>query len=188
MRLYLTTVRRWWAVALSLLLLVAVCETMGSSEIAVPSLTAGVSGGAHVSYFAPWLMVVATMYCLDRGLQEAERTAVIGLAWIDRGVVIAGVVLAHLLGPVVGWDVARNVMLLLGIALAFRYLANEAAAAAVPLMFLIFNIVAGRAYQGGGAAMHAWWALPLYPPGSIAAWLVSALVFALALRLLPRRI
>ncbi|MFF9013498.1 hypothetical protein ACF09C_11115 [Streptomyces sp. NPDC014870] len=175
-------VRRWWIVPSALLLLVLVSGTVGSSEVPVPSLTGGMSG-ARVAYFTPVVIVVAVMYCLERRLHEAESTAVAPIRRFDQGAVVLTAVLAHGAGLVVGMDVARNITLLLALALVVWRLANEAAAAAAGLLFLILNLMLGRAYDAGGHASHTWWALALYPARSMGAWLVAAALFALALKL-----
>ncbi|MFJ2560644.1 MULTISPECIES: hypothetical protein [unclassified Streptomyces] len=186
MNRYALVVRRWWAVPAALVLLVAVCWTVGASEVPVPSLAGGM-GGAQLAYFTPVLIVVAVMYCLDRHLHEAETTAVLHVHRFDQGAVVLAVVLAHAAGPVVGMDVARNVTLLLALALLTRRIANEATAAAAGLMFLIINLILGRAYNPDGHTTHTWWAVALYPSSSMAAWLAATALFALALPLASSR-
>ncbi|MGW2019052.1 hypothetical protein [Streptomyces sp. NPDC001927] len=145
-------------------------------------------GSAQLAYFTPVLVVVAVMYCLDRNLDRTETTAVRPISTLDRGIVTGTAVLAHLTGLLVGMDIARNTVLLLAIALLVRRLINEAAATAAGLMFLVLNLVAGRAYNPDGFVGHTWWAVTLYPDHSLGAWLTAAIVFALALPLaLPRR-
>ncbi|MDQ1009467.1 hypothetical protein QFZ82_003952 [Streptomyces sp. V4I23] len=180
MNLYAVTVRRWWAVPLALALLVLVCWTVGATEVPVPSLVGGLTG-VRLAYFTPILAVVAVMYCLERRLREAESTAVVPVRRFESGAVLLTVVLAQAAGLVVGMDVARNITLLLALALLTRRLTNEATAAAAGLMFLIANLILGRAYQPDGHATHTWWAIALYPAGSMAAWLVTLALFALAL-------
>lgn len=182
MNRYVIVVRRWWIVPSALLLLVLVSGTVGSSEVPVPSLTGGMSG-ARVAYFTPVVIVVAVMYCLERRLPEAESTAVAPIRRFDQGAVFLTAVLAHGAGLVVGMDVARNITLLLALALLVWRLANEAAAAAAGLLFLILNLMLGRAYDASGHAAHTWWALTLYPARSLGAWLVAAALFALAVKL-----
>ncbi|WP_351226836.1 hypothetical protein [Streptomyces sp. NPDC002133] len=107
---------------------------------------------------------------------------------LDQGTVAVTAGLAHLAGLLVGLDIARNTVLILAVALLVRRVINEAAATVVGLMVLILNLVAGRAYTPDGFVGHTWWAIALYPADSISAWLVTMLVFALALPLgLPRR-
>ncbi|MFI0990531.1 hypothetical protein [Streptomyces exfoliatus] len=179
---YIIAVRRWWVIPIALAVLVLMCGSVGTSEIPVPSLVGGMVG-ARLAYFTPVLIVVAVMYCLERQLREAESTAVAHVRLYDNGALILTVVLTHAAGLVVGMDVARNVTLLLAIALLTRRLANEATAAASGLLLLIFNLILGRAYQPGGHPSHVWWALPLYPAESLAAWLVAVVLFAFALKL-----
>ncbi|MFJ8002466.1 hypothetical protein ACIQ7D_36080 [Streptomyces sp. NPDC096310] len=182
MNRYAITVRRWWAVPAALALLIVVCWTVGASEVPVPSLTSGM-GSAQLAYFTPVLIVIAVVYCLDRQLREAETTAVLPVGRFDQGAIIFAVLLTHVAGTMVGMDIARNVTLLLALALVTRRLANEATAAASGLMLLIINLILGRAYNPDGYATHTWWAVALYPSGSVAAWLVAIALFALALPL-----
>ncbi|MGW1882404.1 hypothetical protein [Streptomyces sp. NPDC001970] len=163
------------------------CLLVGESEVPVPSITSGM-GGAQLAIFTPVLVVIAVMYCLDRSLGRAETTAVLPIGTLDRGTVAVTAGLAHLAGLLVGMDIARNTVLLLAVALLVRRLVNEAAATVAGLMVLILNLVAGRAYNPDGFVGHTWWAIALYPADSVSAWLITMLVFALALPLaLPRR-
>ncbi|WP_033325856.1 hypothetical protein [Streptomyces yerevanensis] len=184
MNRYALTVRRWWAVPPTLAVIVVVCWAVGTSEVPIPSLVGGMDG-ARLAYFTPILAVVAVMYCMERRLREAERTAVVPIRRLDHGAVILTAVLAHGAGVLVGMDVARNITLLLALALLVRRVANEAAAAASGMALLIGTLIAGRAYQPGGSATHTWWALPLYPAGSATAWLITVAVFALVLLASP---
>jgi positive regulator of sigma E activity len=179
---YVIAVRRWWTVPLALILLVLVCGTAGASKVPVPSLTGGMAG-AQLAYFTPVLVVVAVMYCLERQLQEAEGTAVVPIHRFDHGALVLTVLLGHIAGLVTGMDVARNITLLLALALVTRRLANEATAAAAGLLFLILNLIIGRAYDPSGHATHTWWAVALYPAGSVTAWLFTVTLFTLALAL-----
>ncbi|MFJ4919828.1 hypothetical protein [Streptomyces sp. NPDC088725] len=180
MNRYAIAVRRWWAIPAALALLVVVCWTMGASEVPVPSLFSG-TGSAQLAYFTPVLIVIAVMYCLERQLREAETTAVLPVHRFDQGAVILTAALAHAAGLVVGMDIARNVTLLLALALLTRRLTNEATAAGAGLMLLVINLILGRAYNPDGYATHTWWAIALYPSDSMTAWLVTVAVFALAL-------
>ncbi|MFD7314080.1 MULTISPECIES: hypothetical protein [unclassified Streptomyces] len=182
MNRYAITVRHWWVVPAALALLVVVCWTVGASEVPVPSLIGGM-GSAQLAYFSPVLIVLAVMYCLERQLREAEITAVLSVRRFDQGAIVLTAVLAHAAGVVVGMDVARNVTLLLALGLVTRRLANEATAAAAGLMFLIINLILGRAYNPDGYTTHTWWAVALYPAGSLTAWLVAVALLALALPL-----
>lgn len=182
MNRYAIAVRRWWAIPLALALLTLVWGTVGTSKVPVPTVTGGMAG-AQVAYFTPVLIVAAAMYCLERRLREAESTAVIPIRRLDRGALVLAVALAHVAGLVVGMDVARNITFLLALGLLTRRLANEATAVAAGLLFLILNLILGRAYDPTGHAAHTWWALALYPAESVTAWLVAAVLFALALRL-----
>ncbi|MEV6593485.1 hypothetical protein [Streptomyces acidicola] len=185
MTLYIITVRQWLAVPAALALLMAVCLLVGESEVPVPSITSGL-GGAQLAFFTPILIVIAVMYCLDRNLGQAETTAVLSIGTLDQGIVAVTAGLAHLAGLLVGMDIARNIVLLLAVALLVRRLINEAAATVAGLMVLILNLVAGRAYNPYGFVGHTWWAIALYPADSVTAWLITTLVFALALRLALR--
>ncbi|MFF8512363.1 hypothetical protein ACF064_30235 [Streptomyces sp. NPDC015492] len=186
MNRYVLVVRRWWAVPLAVTALVLSCGAAGTSEVPVPSLVSGMIG-ARVAYFTPLLVVGAVMYCLDRRAREPERTAVVPIRRYDAGAVVLTVVLAHAAGLLVGMDVARNVTLLLALALLVRRLANEATAVASGLLFLLLNLILGRTLQPEGHASHTWWAVALHPAGSVTAWLGTAVLFALALRLSESR-
>ncbi|QGZ52558.1 hypothetical protein GPZ77_33405 [Streptomyces sp. QHH-9511] len=187
MTLYITSVRQWWAAPAALSLLTAVCLVVGKSEVPVPSITSGM-GGVQLAFFTPVLVVIAVMYCLDRNLGQAETTAVVPIGTLDQGIVAVTAGLAHLVGLLVGMDIARNTVLLLAVALLVRRLINEAAATVAGLMVLILSLVAGRAYDPNGFVSHTWWALALYPADNVTAWLITTLMFALALHLtLARR-
>ncbi|MFD9605133.1 hypothetical protein ACFVRD_45415 [Streptomyces sp. NPDC057908] len=182
MNRYAITVRRWWSAPAALALLVAVCWTVGASEVPVPSLF-GATGSAQLAYFTPVLIVIAVMYCLDRHLHDVETTAVQPVQRFDQGAIILTAALAHAAGLVVGMDIARNVTLLLALGLLTRRLANEATAAGAGMMFLVINLILGRVYNPDGHKAHAWWAVALYPSNSMTAWLVAVALFALALPL-----
>lgn len=177
---YAVKVRRWWAVPVALALVMSVCWMAGASEVPVPTLAAGM-GSAQLAYFTPVLIIIAVMYCFERRLSDVEATAVPPVRLLDRGAVVLTAVLAHGAGLVVGMDVARNTVLLLALALIARRLANEATAAGAGLGFLIINILLGRVYSPDGIATHSWWAVALYPSGSVSAWLVSVALFVCAL-------
>ncbi|MFE6100824.1 hypothetical protein ACFVQ4_12760 [Streptomyces laurentii] len=182
MNRYALAVRRWWTVLLAYVLLVAVGGTMGDGVLPVPTLTGGMAG-ARVAYFTPVLVVIAVMYCLDRRLPSAESTAVVPVRRLDQAAVFLTAVLAPGAGLLVGMDVARNTILLLSLGLVAWRLSNEATASAVGLLFLIANVMLGRVHDGMGHASHTWWALALYPGRSVGAWLVAAVLFAVALKL-----
>ncbi|MFH8474824.1 hypothetical protein [Streptomyces sp. NPDC018000] len=146
----------------------------------MPSLTSGM-GSAQLAYFTPVLVAVAVMYCLERRILDVEITAVLPIRRFDQGAVVLTVVLAHLAGLVVGMDIARNVTVLLALGLLTRRLLNEAAAAAAGLMFLVINLILGRAYGPDGHVAHTWWAIALYPSNSMTAWLAAVALFVLAL-------
>ncbi|MFB7836473.1 hypothetical protein [Streptomyces sp. NPDC056056] len=159
---------------------------MGASEVPVPTLVSGMIG-ARLVYFTPLLIVVAVMYCLERRAREPECTAVVPIRRYDAGALVLTVVLAHTAGLLVGMDMARNTTLLVALALLVRRLANEATAVAAGLLFLLFNLILGRTLQPEGHSSHTWWAVALYPAGSVTAWLVTAVLFALALPLAEGR-
>ncbi|MEU8541587.1 hypothetical protein AB0C52_16645 [Streptomyces sp. NPDC048717] len=186
MNCYALVVRRWWTVPAALVLLVLTSGTVGAGEVPVPSLNGGMAG-ARVTYFTPVIVVIAVMYCLDRRFLAAETTAVVPVHRLDQGAVALTALLAHGAGLVVGMDVARNVTLLLALALLVRRLSNEAAATVAGLALLILNVMLGRAHDAGGHATHTWWALALYPARSAGAWLVPAGLFLLALGLSASR-
>ncbi|MDI3388232.1 hypothetical protein QIS99_18770 [Streptomyces sp. B-S-A8] len=177
---YAMTVRRWWVVAPTLALIVFVCLAVGASEVPVPSLVGGMTG-ARLDYFAPILAVIAVMYCMDRRLPEPERTAVVPVRRLDRAAIAITSAFALGSGALIGMDIARNLVLLVSLALLVRRVANEATAAATGMALLVASLVAGRAYQPGGSTTHTWWALPLYSAGSVTAWLATLCLFALAL-------
>lgn len=172
-RLYVITVRRWWAALSAIMALVGVCWSLGATEVPVPSFIGGMTG-VRLEYFTPLFVVIATLYCLERRLTHAESSAVVGITRLNLGAVLLVVVGAHVAGLIVGMDIARNVTLLLSLAILIRSLVNEAAAATAGLMCLIVSLMLGRTYQPNGEAGYAWWALPLYPADSLAAWLAAA--------------
>ncbi|MEU3597342.1 hypothetical protein ABZ714_01200 [Streptomyces sp. NPDC006798] len=172
MNRYATTVRRWWAVPPALLVFVLVCRTAGDIEVPVPSIN-GAADGARLDLFAPLIVVAAAMYCLDRRLPDAEATAVVPVRLLDGAALLLTTTLTQLTAPLVGQAVTRNVALLLAVAVLARKLAHEATATLAALATLLLTLLAGRP--------QAWWALPLYPPGSLTAWLATATLFGSAL-------
>ncbi|MYW10114.1 hypothetical protein GT034_17410 [Streptomyces sp. SID2563] len=179
---YAVIVRRWWTVPAALVVVITVCLVVGANEIPVPTLSGGM-GSAQLAYFTPVLLVVALMYCLDRRLPDVEAVAVLSVKRLDEYAVVITVLLAHAAGSAVGLNFARNVMLVLALALLTRRVANEAAAAGVSLLFLIANVLLGRGLDPDGQVTHTWWAVSLYPAGSRTAWLVSCALFLLSLPL-----
>ncbi|MGW2478127.1 hypothetical protein [Streptomyces sp. NPDC001665] len=179
---YAFAVRRWWAVLAALVAVISVCLAVGASEVPIPSISGGM-GSAQLAYFTPVLMVVALMYCLDRCLPDVEVVAVISIKRLDGYAVITTVLLAHAAAPVVGVDFARNTMLVLALALITRRVTNEAMAAGASLLFLIANVLLGRNLDPAGHSAHTWWAIALYPPGSLPAWIVAFAALLLALLL-----
>lgn len=180
MRIYFSVVRRWWVAPVALALTVLVCWTSGGTELPVPSFLGGM-GGAKLRYFAPLLVVMAVLFCLDRRLGEVEDTAVAPVVLRDHATVTGVVVLAHALGPWVGMDVPRNVMLLLAVALAARRFMNTAAAGAVCLGTLAVTLTMGRAQGVSGHVVARDWALVVQSAESTGAWVASATLFVLAL-------
>lgn len=180
MRIYFSVVRRWWVAPAALFLTLLVCWTSGGTELPVPSFL-GRSGGFQLRYFAPLLVVMAVLYCLDRRLGEMEDTAVAPVVRRDLATVTGVVVLAHAAGPWAGMDVPRNVMLLLAVALAARRFMNTAVAGAVCLGTLAVTLTLGRAYGASGQVVAREWALVIQPADRAAAWVAAAVLFVLAL-------
>lgn len=180
MRIYFSVVRRWWVTPAALALTVLVCWTTGRTELPVPSFL-GASGGVQLRYVAPLLVVTAVLYCLDRRLCDVENTAVAPVILRDHATVTAVVVLAHAVGPWVGMDVPRNVMLLLAVALAARRFTNTAAAGSVCLGALAVTLTMGRAQGPSGQVMFREWALVIHPADSMLAWMAAAVFLVLAL-------
>ncbi|MGW7104005.1 hypothetical protein [Streptomyces sp. NPDC054838] len=180
MTLYLTAARRWWTVPVAAGLLVLGCWAVGGTELPLPSFMGGMTA-TRVRYFTPLLVVTAVLYCLERRLTAAERTAVVPVSRLDRAALLSTVALVHLLSPVAGLDTARNVMLLLGVVLVLRRFANEAAAGGGCLALLVATAVLGHAPQPTGAPTAQWWALPLHPSASLPAWAASAALLTAAL-------
>ncbi|MEV7233431.1 hypothetical protein AB0N06_05430 [Streptomyces sp. NPDC051020] len=158
------------------------CLKVGSAEVPLPTILGGI-GGVPVRYFAPLLLVIAVMYCFERRLTAVERTAVARIMLWDRLAITTLVIALHLLGPLVGMEVARNTMLLLAIALVVQALSNEAAAGAVCLMLLLGVANTGRSYDPSGLVSARWWALPLQPSDSVTAWSVALILYAASLSL-----
>ncbi|MFE2325300.1 hypothetical protein ACFXD5_15495 [Streptomyces sp. NPDC059385] len=143
---------------------------------------------SQIKHFVPVIMSVAVMYCLDRRLLEAEQTAVVPVRHLDRAAVSAGAVVLLAASPAVGLDVARNTILILALALVVRRVANEATAVASGLLYVIANVMLGQPPDPLGYRIGTWWALPLYPAGSMAALVIVVVLFAgaLAWGLAPR--
>lgn len=191
MKLYFSVVRRWWSVPAALVLLTLVCWVLGGTEVPVPGFLGGMVS-MRLQYFTPILVIGAILYCLDRRLNAPEITAVVRIRRWDLTVITTAVVLAHLLGLLVGMDIPRNLMALIAVALIVRRLSNEAAAGAVCLLLLLATASLGRAYQPSGQPTGKWWALTLYPADNSSAWAVAAVLFGLGLlasgqRLSPAR-
>ncbi|MFI6524788.1 hypothetical protein [Streptomyces uncialis] len=180
MRIYFSVVRRWWVAPAALALTVLVCWTTGGTELPVPAFLGG-TGGVQLRYFAPLLVVAGVLYCLDRRLGEMEDTAVAPVILRDHATVTGTVVLAHAVGPWVGMDVPRNVMLLLAVALAARRFMNTAAAGSVCMGALAVTVVMGRGQGASGQVVFQEWALVIHPSDSEAAWVAAVILFTLAL-------
>ncbi|MFJ9344793.1 hypothetical protein ACIRP0_36765 [Streptomyces sp. NPDC101733] len=180
MKLYGLSVRRWWIVVPAVLALMLVTWLIGASQVPVPSVLGG-GGMAQIKHFVPVIVSIAVMYCLDRRLPEAELTAVVPIRRLDRAAVSAGALLVLSTTPAVGLDVARNTVLILAVALTVRRIANEAAAVAAGLLYIIANVMVGQPPDPLGYRIGSWWALPLYPADSIPALAVVAILFASAL-------
>ncbi|WP_345205369.1 hypothetical protein [Streptomyces lavendulae] len=180
MNLYAMSVRRWWVLVPAVLALMMLTWLIGASPVPVPSMLGG-GGLAQIKHFVPVIVSVAVMYCLDRRMTEAELTAVVPVGSLDRAAVSAGAVLILATTPAVGLDVARNTLLILALALVVRRLANEATAVAAGLLYIIANVMLGQPPDPLGHRLGSWWALPLYPAGSIPALVVVAVLFAVAL-------
>ncbi|MFF1779865.1 hypothetical protein [Streptomyces virginiae] len=187
MKLYALSVRRWWIMVPAVLALMLFTWLIGASPVPVPSLLGG-GGMAQIKHFVPVIVSVAAMYCLDRRLLEAELTAVVPVRRLDRAAVSAGAVLLLTATPAVGLDVARNTLLILALALVVRRIANEATAVAAGLLYIIANVMLGQPPDPLGHRIGSWWALPLYPAGSIPALMIVLVMFAgaLAWGLAPR--
>ncbi|WP_030732906.1 hypothetical protein [Streptomyces sp. NRRL S-237] len=180
MRLYALSVRRWWVMIPAVLALILTTWLIGASPVPVPSLLGG-GGMAQIKHFVPVIMSVAIMYCLDRRLLEAELTAVVPVRRLDRAATAAGAVLLLAATPAVGLDVARNTLLILALALVVRRIANEATAVAAGLLYIIANVMLGQPPDPLGYRIGSWWALPLYPAGSIPALGIVVVLFAAAI-------
>ncbi|MGW2842614.1 hypothetical protein ACWCWD_33100 [Streptomyces sp. NPDC001493] len=173
-------VRQWWVLPVALALLVLVCKTAGTVEVPVPSLTDGLNG-APLAHFTPLLAVIAVMYCLERRLAEPEITAVVPVRLLDQAAVLLTGALALAAGASAGMTTARNVLVLLALALLARRAANEAAGTAVALLYLVVDLALGRTRTPDGLDAHTWWALTLYPASSPGAWAVCTAALLLAL-------
>lgn len=174
MNRYATTVRRWWAVPPALLALVLVCRTAGALELPVPSLSGGTTG-ARLDHLAPLIVVAAVMYCLDRGIPEAEATAVAPVRTLDAAALLLTGALTHPAAPLVGLAVPRNTLLLLAVAVLAHRLTHATGATFTALGALFLTLLIadpGDPY---------WWALPLHPSDSLPAWLASVALFGAAL-------
>ncbi|TRV80104.1 hypothetical protein FKN01_07820 [Streptomyces sp. 130] len=180
MKLYFNVVRRWWTVLVATALLGLVSWSLGGTEIPVPGFIGGMVS-MRVEYFAPLLVIVAVLYCLERRLEAPESTAAVRLRRWDLAAVSLTAFLGHVLGLFVGMDIPRNLMLLLALALLVRQFSNEAAAGGACLLFLLATATLGRYHRPSGQPTGQWWALPLYPPGSLTAWAVTLAIFGCGL-------
>ncbi|WP_328865165.1 hypothetical protein [Streptomyces sp. NBC_00304] len=180
MKLYFNVIRRWWTVLVAIALLGLVSWSLGGTEIPVPGFIGGMVS-MRVEYFAPLLVILAVLYCLERRLEAPESTAVVRLRCWDMGVISLAAVFGHLLGLFVGMDVPRNLMLLLAVALVVRQFSNEAAAGGACLLLLLATATLGRSYEPSGELIGQWWAIPLYPPESLIAWAVALTLFCCGL-------
>lgn len=86
MKLYFNVIRRWWTVFVATALLGLVSWSLGGTEIPVPGFMGGMVS-MRVEYFAPLLVIVAVLYCLDRRLEAPESTAVVRLRRWDLAAV-----------------------------------------------------------------------------------------------------
>ncbi|CAL9420379.1 hypothetical protein [Streptomyces sp. enrichment culture] len=184
MRLHLLTVRRWWAAAAGLAA-TAVAAGAGDLLVPVPTLTGGMTG-APARYFSPVLLIGALMYVWDRRLHAAEATTVRHPRRTDHVLLLATLAAGWL---VTDGQEARNAALLCGVALVVHRLANAAAATLSTLAVLILARVAGRGIGMDGEPTHTWWAVPLHPADSPAAWAAVAATLAagMACEARPRR-
>ncbi|MFJ9794948.1 hypothetical protein [Streptomyces sp. NPDC101145] len=173
MRLHLLAVRRWWVAAVGLAAAAAAAGT-GDLLVPVPTLTGGMSS-APARYFSPVLLIGALMYVWDRRLHAAEATAVRHPRRTDHVLLLTALAACLL---VTGGQEARNAALLCGVALIVHRLANAAAATLSTLAVLILARVAGRGIGMHGEPTHTWWAVPLHPADSPAAWAAVAATLA----------
>ncbi|GAA3753240.1 hypothetical protein [Streptomyces tremellae] len=182
MRLYMATVRRWWVVPVAIVLLILACQGADETAVPLPDLGGHFSGIA-TRYFTPLLVVLPMLYCLERRLVAAEVTAAVPVSRWDGFVIVASAALGAVAGLLVGFDITRNLMLLLAVALMARRFGNEAAAGGICLLIMLVTASFGRAYGTVGHAVPRWWAVPLYPAASLVSWVVTLALFALGLRL-----
>ncbi|MDQ0986001.1 hypothetical protein [Streptomyces sp. V2I9] len=180
MKLYFSVVRRWWTVSLALLLLAVICWILGGTEIPVPAFLGGMVS-TRVQYFTPLIVIGTVLYCLERRLDAPERTAVVRVDRWDLVAITAAVTVSHLLGFILGMDIPRNLMLLIAVALVVRRVSNEAAAGGICLLLLLISASLGRAFHPSGKPAAEWWALTLYPSGSMPAWIAALVLFGLGL-------
>ncbi|WP_158677775.1 hypothetical protein [Streptomyces sp. SPB074] len=153
-------------------MMAVVCQLSGTSSVDLPALNG--SGVTPLAYFTPLLVSSTVLYCLNRRADHIERTAAVAVAVIDAVFIASVFVLCLVAGFVTGFDNARNVLLLTCIGLLVAHVGNSASGISVSMMLLIASIVAGR----GPAGSHAWWAVVLYPSGSVPAWSLTAILLA----------
>ncbi|MBU7600741.1 hypothetical protein JGS22_024715 [Streptomyces sp. P38-E01] len=139
-------VRRPWVVLAALVAYVALLLFVRDDVVNVPSITMRGSAGIKLMNFLPMIPLLGLLYCLERRLGHAEATAVRPVVAADRALVVATGGAAVMVGLVFNWAygmdnavaAARNVILLVGLALLVRawYGAHAAAAASVGALFL----------------------------------------------------
>lgn len=170
MRLDVAAVRKWWTAAGAIVLMAVVCQLSGRSRSELPALNG--SGVAPLAYFTPLLVSSTVLYCLGRRAEHIERTAVVAVAVLDTACMTSVFTLCLAAGCITGFDTARNTMLLTCIGLLIAQVSNTASGSSAGMMLLIAGVVAGR----GPAGSRAWWAVPLYPSDSVAAWALTAVL------------
>ncbi|WP_432052936.1 hypothetical protein [Streptomyces xiamenensis] len=175
--------------ALALALYALGLVLLNDRRVPLPGLS-GSPPATALALFVPLLIVLTLLYCLGKGLHGQERTGVRRTWRYDMVLCVAAVAPAAPLGyRLAEWldfpplaATGRTLLFLCGMMLLARGLADDRAAGAVPVLWLVLITLVGYSSLG-----HPYpWTVLLMPPGDEVAWAVSAAVFAAGLTLPPR--
>ncbi|AKG46118.1 hypothetical protein SXIM_47340 [Streptomyces xiamenensis] len=181
--------RQLWLLALALPLYALGLVLLNGRRVPLPGLS-GSPPATALALFVPLLIVLTLLHCLGKGLHGQERTGVRRTWRYDMALCAAAVAPAAPLGyRLAEWldfpplaATGRTLLFLCGLMLLARGLADDRAAGAVPVLWLVLITLVGYSSIG-----HPYpWTVLLMPPGDEVAWAVSAAVFAAGLALLPR--
>ncbi|MET2717889.1 hypothetical protein ABXV03_19370 [Streptomyces harbinensis] len=184
------TARQLWLLGLIVPAYVLALVILDDRSASLPAVSGG-SPATVLSLLVPLLVVLGLLHCLGRGLPDQEHTGVRRTWRYDLALAVAVVAPAVPLGRALAqWldtptlaATGRTLLFLCGLMLLVRGLADDRAAGAAPVVWLVLVTLLGYGHAG---YPHPW-TVVLLPPGDEGAWAVSAAVFAAGLALLPRR-